>query len=407
MATSLAPNNDAVFYVTAVAGPTVSGGTLYNLTTNIPAADSTFYGYDFTRWTIRLSYLGTLTNNGTGAVDQSFEVIVDSGYNSASTGYRVLQVNINPTDASTVHNNPTPDGTSYPNGYSTQLPGQYLLVAAANSTALNATCPFILDGRWLRAFNGAGMTTNAVHGNFRYNGIDPNAAVTPGMDEDYDAADLENWFLALQSADGSVMIPSFHRPAAIRLDAANKTSDWSRDVPNGWTFDMSRILRPVAADGHDANTFRDLVPDSSGKITYDVDNDGDGQTDSVWVDLGYPARRNAQGQLYKPLFSFMVIGLNGRIPLNTAGNLAGGRGLGSAHASHLGNSVSEVDPTYGLQNAFDSATLDRTMAYTAPVYPAPIVGQASNTQVDSGSHDVRTTQLRNLLTGTKPQDSEA
>ena len=57
-----------------------------------------------------------------------------------------------------------------------------------------------------------------------------------------------------------------------------------------------------------------------------MDNDGDGQTDSVWVDLGYPARRNAQGQLYKPLFAFMVIGLNGRIPLNTAGNLAGGRG---------------------------------------------------------------------------------
>ena len=54
-----------------------------------------------------------------------------------------------------------------------------------------------------------------------------------------------------------------------------------------------------------------------------MDNDGDGVTDSVWVDLGYPARRNAQGQLYKPLFAFMVIGLNGRIPLNTAGNLAG------------------------------------------------------------------------------------
>ena len=39
---------------------------------------------------------------------------------------------------------------------------------------------------------------------------------TTGMDEDYDAVDLENWFLAMQSADGSVIIPSFHRPAAIR-----------------------------------------------------------------------------------------------------------------------------------------------------------------------------------------------
>ena len=120
----------------------------------------------------------------------------------------------------------------------------------------------------------------------------------------------------------------------------------------GWTSTW-RGSSARAADGHDAATFPDLVPGANGQITYDVDNDGDGQTDSVWVDLGYPARRNAQGQLYKPLFAFMVIGLNGRIPLNTAGNLAGGGpGNGGTHAAHLGNSVSEIDPTYGLQNGF-------------------------------------------------------
>ena len=42
------------------------------------------------------------------------------------------------------------------------------------------------------------------------------------MDEDYDACDLENWFLAIQSADGKVMIPSFHRPAAIRIDPTDE-----------------------------------------------------------------------------------------------------------------------------------------------------------------------------------------
>ena len=99
-----------------------------------------------------------------------------------------------------------------------------------------------------------------------------------------------------------------------------------------------------------------------------MDNDGDGQTDSVWVDLGYPARRNAQGQLYKPLFAFMVIGLNGRIPLNTAGNLAGGGpGNGGTHAAHLGNSVSEIDPTYGLQNAF---VLRHRRLARAPSHPS-------------------------------------
>ena len=115
-----------------------------------------------------------------------------------------------------------------------------------------------------------------------------------------------------------------------------------------------------------------------------MDNDGDGLTDSVWVDLGYPARRNAQGQLYKPLFAFMVIGLNGRIPLNTAGNLAGeAAGSAPTHAAHLGNSVSEIDPTYGLQNGFNFAN-DSPGAFTPPVYGGT-VHSGTNTQVDNAA----------------------
>ena len=66
--------------------------------------------------------------------------------------------------------------------------------------------------------------SNAAYGNFRFNQL-LNPGYTPpfspnsvGMDEDYDACDLENWFLAIQSADGQVMIPSFHRPAVVRYD---------------------------------------------------------------------------------------------------------------------------------------------------------------------------------------------
>ena len=57
------PHNDPYFYVTGV---TAGTGTLYNLTTNIPANDPAFYGYNFTRWTLRVSYSGTLANGGTG-----------------------------------------------------------------------------------------------------------------------------------------------------------------------------------------------------------------------------------------------------------------------------------------------------------------------------------------------------
>jgi hypothetical protein len=97
-------------------------------------------------------------------------------------------------------------------------------------------------------------------------------------------------------------------------------------------------------------------------VAFDVDNDGDGQTDSVWLDLGYPARKDSDGKLFKPLFSFMVLGLNGRIPLNTAGNLADSSDplAGPLHAAHLGNSVSEIDPpthsrTLPIPRAVDSA----------------------------------------------------
>jgi len=408
------PGTDPYFYITGVSAGT---GKLYNLTTNIPANDPAFYGYSFTRWTLRVSFTGTLAEGPptpTGVVSQSLEVLVDTTNN----GYRAFTVNIAPTDAATTLVSSEVSSTNVTTSYNTQLPGTYLQ-AATSITNLGTTFPFILDGRWLHAFNGPGMTTNAVYANFRYNGPLQNPQNPPtslgnpnlaGMDEDYDAVDLENWFLAMQSADGSVIIPSFHRPAAIRIDTANGYYDWggpSNTTP-AWADSASRILRPRQADGHDAGTFPDLVPNAStGKITYDVDNDGDGQTDSVWVDLGYPARRNAQGQLYKPLFAFMVIGLNGRIPLNTAGNLAGGGpGSGGTHAAHLGNSVSEIDPTYALQNGYVYAT-DYLGAFTPQIFNGPY--SANNTQVDNSSPttplDVRLIQLRNLLAGTRPQQN--
>ena len=82
----------------------------------------------------------------------------------------------------------------------------------------------------------------------------------------------------------------------------------------------------------------------------------------------------------------------------------GGRSSNSAtHAAHLGNSVSEVDPTYGLQNGSCSTT-DAAAAFSPQVYGSYT---ANNTQVDNSSLttplDVRLIQLRNLLAGTRPQ----
>ena len=226
---------------------------------------------------------------------------------------------------------------------------------------------------------------------------DPDAV---GMDEDYDACDLENWFLAIQSADGQVIIPSFHRPGIIRYDPKNGVNDWARTNPAGnWADSAARILRPVAADGHDPATFPDLVPDpATGKITFDVDNDADGVTDSVWLDLGYPARPDASGQLYKPLFAFMVIGLNGRIPLNTAGNLAGTTAPPTPRTSAIRSASST--PPMPCRTPTRAPRSTPIPSISAGIGTPPYT---SNTQVDNAGIDVRLTQLRNLLAGTRPQ----
>ena len=342
----LDPTTGGPFYITGIAATTINGQNAVQLTTNIQSNDLNFYGYNFTRWILRVGYNIVPVAGSGQAPNQTFEILVDSGFNASSALARVLTVG--PFDATTTLNNPT-------TGTTTPLPGFYLGQLLANGGTPTATeFPFVLDGRWLRAFNGPGIgstvssitnVANSVYGNFRYNGVlnPPVNGYVPfgpnfvGMDEDYDACDLENWFLAIQSADGQVMIPSFHRPAIIRNDSAVNNpptvNDWRNINPLStnnqlaafaWPDSASRILRPRNIDGHDAATFPDLVPSTAtGQINYDVDNDGDGQTDSVWVDLGFPARPDPSGRLYKPLFAFMVIGLNGRIPLNTAGNLAG------------------------------------------------------------------------------------
>jgi len=54
---------------------------------------------------------------------------------------------------------------------------------------------------------------------------------------------------------------------------------------------------------------------------WDVDNDGDGLPDSIWVDLGFPVRSTADGRQYKPLFAILCVDMDGRLNLNAHGCL--------------------------------------------------------------------------------------
>lgn len=192
-----------------------------------------------------------------------------------------------------------------------------------------------------------------------------------GADESYDAPDYQNMLLAMAPPPPSPpmpysstnIIPSLHRPALInywyhRIAASGALND---DPPNQWPFifenpytkksdgsnawktqqqvldaivELKRriILRPLVEDhprfnGGNNNFFAymdavtPLPPNSLGPITpsWDVDNDGDGVNDSIWVDIGFPAQTTHDGRQYKPLMAVLCVDLDGRLNVNAHG----------------------------------------------------------------------------------------
>ncbi|MFM8328382.1 MAG: hypothetical protein ACKN9U_26270, partial [Pirellulaceae bacterium] len=55
---------------------------------------------------------------------------------------------------------------------------------------------------------------------------------------------------------------------------------------------------------------------------WDVDNDGDGENESVWIDPNLPLVPAPDGRMLKVLVAPMIVDLDNRLNLNTAGDLA-------------------------------------------------------------------------------------
>ncbi len=190
-----------------------------------------------------------------------------------------------------------------------------------------------------------------------------------GSDESYDAPDFQNMFLAwsppspqqtvLQNlADpdpptlGSMVLPSFHRPALLNFWARHGDFLGTPSDP----LSMSRLgvdpanasllrkilLRPNWFDHPNFTGSNPYMPtgntatDNANKLRrmiygpWDVDNDKDGTPDSVWVDFGAPIIAGPDGKLVKPLAAILVLDMDGRLNVNAHGTreLAGlGAGL--------------------------------------------------------------------------------
>ncbi len=68
-----------------------------------------------------------------------------------------------------------------------------------------------------------------------------------------------------------------------------------------------------------------------------IDNDGDGQLDSIWIDPGFAVQTDSAGRQYKPLVAYMVLDLDGRFNLNLHGSGDDARGRIVGNVPLLGN----------------------------------------------------------------------
>jgi len=219
----------------------------------------------------------------------------------------------------------------------------------------------------------------------------PTARPTSGeANEDYDAPDYQNMHLALAvpipaawpnipNGPVPVPIPSFHRADLVAYWTAQGKTDLVRQS----------ILRPTSTDHPNFNGSNprfnpawDGIYDPQNPKAWDVDNDGDGIPDSIWIDIGLPTRRTPDGRLYKPLVAVLCLDLDGRLNLNAHGSLEqttstyttqvtltdGQLFVGGANSADLARGAGFGPADVNLLNLFGDHTLYQRLfkGYTLP-----------------------------------------
>jgi len=171
-----------------------------------------------------------------------------------------------------------------------------------------------------------------------------NGTIAGGVNSDHTVPDYQDPLLALAIAGSnggiSVPIPSLQRSDLIAYTAAAHSIGGNTAIQQTWVNWVKQspqqnaaILRSIwyrpnpwdhpafcASVNPNFNPVWDGI--TPGQGAWDVDNDGDGIPDSVWVDLGLPVRYTVDGRAYKPLFAVLCLDLDGRLNLNAHGSLA-------------------------------------------------------------------------------------
>ena len=294
-------------------------------------------------------YAGRLLTFRAGPLRNRTYRVIRSEYNDASSTQAIrsdfLLVQLQGTEPSLASNSPA--AAWFPDAISRTV---WLNGAPRNSVGVGFNpATFAFDPVSPDFYAGLAGLPAAFQPN-HLNGVVPyNKSLTGGdTDEDYDAADFNNWFLSHRREDGTV-IPSFHRPSLINYLLNQKPSlDTVQNFPDLLSSIRRATFRPLPLasgalgnnpspinsrfTGGNAN-YALRTPIQSNNLArlhqlagalingqWDVDNDSDGKTDSVWVNLGLPTFVTQEGKLIQPLVAPMIEDLGGRLNLNAHGN---------------------------------------------------------------------------------------
>ncbi len=193
-----------------------------------------------------------------------------------------------------------------------------------------------------------------------------------GLDEPWDVPDYQNPFLAMvppqkmSQYDGVPLLPSFHRPDLVqywintlssssllsgsanpRQAFLNPNSDPSlspNQVQEIIALKRTMIFRPLIEDHPNfTGGNQNFVADSM-QGPYDVDNDGDGITDSIWVDAGLPVVTAPNGRRYKRLVAILIKDLDGRVNPGVHGNMIVANDPNARPVTPITDTVAGTDP---------------------------------------------------------------
>lgn len=131
-------------------------------------------------------------------------------------------------------------------------------------------------------------------------------------------------------------------------------------VPSYYRKDIDGGLRPGWNNGQEKkNKYSELASDDGtvANSPWDVDNDGDGDKDSVWMNLGLPPRAMPDGTMVVPMYAILVEDMDGRINVNAHGqydDLAAAAPTGASAAGNgsfngpAGDSFTPNNTSYGV-----------------------------------------------------------